>query len=533
MRFIRAAGENLLSLIAGQMINFETNRKIFVNGTFTSQDEYEPNQTINIDGVKIIIKPVFGLVYVDLSEIGDYENWVKLLAKRVKLLEELHLNILSKYMQNHIQVETGAVGFTSLKIKIATNGTKTLHETSFCRDKSTRVIYSCNAASLQSMYERIGIAKFTWLVYPIKKLIDTITNSVTNPDVNGGILSYFTLVYDPKYIISNKQDPSQDTIFRDITITDIKYVNKIIPIFTDGELKLENLVKRTKTEPTQHTPGLTSLVNNMFSMKTLVLLLGKPSIQILRHPCYIPGLNANPGFKLMYCKKRFGAIELIRQLGTLYLDPIKDYFNDMFHIPIFPLTKEVHNIEYKDVQISNTHDNTKCNKCNTPLYDKIYVTFDTVDSPICKAYCSVCMHSRYENEFIIALTAPDTCTMLCDLPAIIAITTYPRNYNHVIDLVSNDNIKDILRAMYSINNMIIDKYQTPEMVFLNCSPAMITNRELDSTVYVGFNNINNYIEYFEPYIDQYMPSSEVFTTNYNYIMPKVIHFPITFVNADV
>lgn len=535
MRFIRKDNGNLLQAIACEMINFETNRKIFVNSVLNpsasvdKSTDVEINTQIIVDGVKVLIKPVFGIIYMDMREVSDYERWVKLLAKRIESLDQQHQEIISRYTPAYVQVETGDAGFTSMKIKIPTAGTKMLRETATSSENLHRIIYACNSATLPTMYERIGVAKFTWLIYPIDRLLHGIVKSISEPDIEKGLLSYFTLVYDPKYLISNKQDPTSNTIVRDLTAMDIKYINKILPIFSVGELLIEHLVKNYKPENDMSSTPAPSVEND--SIQSLASTLRRIPINVIRHPSFIPGIILNWKCHLAYCPKRFGAIELIRQLGTILINPNQYSWYDHFEIPIFPLAKQVHDIQYKDVAISNTTKNDSCNKCSTPLYDDIYVTYETADSPTCKAYCPVCMHSHYDaSDLYISDPTNAQYNTLYDTSEILAKTTYPKSYNQIIDLVRHDQIKAILRAMYSKRNTLVEKYQSKTFVMLNVDESLLIDKALDETVYIGFTNLDDYLAFYQTN-DGFSPSSYAFNTAGEYLFPKTTLFPITFVRS--
>ena len=250
MRFIRGTNQGILGVIAGEMLNQEYGKKLFHEGKYIDTPVHETASDLCFDGVKVLIKPNFGLLYVDdrVDSISDdYIRWVKLLTTRIETLAKEISPVYTDRSKQFTTVDCGEDGFTSMKIKIPYSGTKYLKE-SAVPPKSTyeRVIYAAQMAQITTFREKIGIARFTWIVYPLSRIYHGISAASESPDAQKALLSYLTLVYDPSYVIRDCNNPMNDTIRCDLTLNDIKYVKQVLPLFSAGELTTDDLINRLK-----------------------------------------------------------------------------------------------------------------------------------------------------------------------------------------------------------------------------------------------------------------------------------------------
>lgn len=528
MRFIRTSNQTILSTIAGEMLNQEYGKKLFQDGVIISGNEHQMLTEICYDGVKILIKPNFGVLYVDdrIEAIReDYTRWVKLLTSRVEALASY---IPAQYdrSKQFTTVECGEDGFTSMKIKISYNGTKYFKESAQPPKASLeRAVYAAQSAHINSFRDKIGLARFTWIVYPLNRIYGGIIAGAENPDVQKALLSYFTLIYDPTYVVRDNTNPQNDTILRDLTLNDVKYANKVLPLYSAGELNNEEIIDRlnTKIDPKSETPNIdqsVQLTQDDSSDRAImqvsldnIITQNKFKINQLRYPGFIAGLQTTNVNRIMYCPKRLGAIELIKQLGRFPLDQL---IHHNMKVPIRPITQDVY--DAADVQIDNTpFPNDSCAKCLTPLYDDIYLTYNTIHSPTAKAYCPVCMHSCYQPNGYVFLgnidpMHIDSFTRLYHSTSVLAKSKYNRTYNQVIDLISNDTIKEILRGMYSKRNTVVSEYGENTLLFTDCQTNQI---DLESRIYVGFTNLNQYYEYC--YLDAVLANTRYSPTRYNFM----------------
>lgn len=508
MRFIRSINTAALSTIAGEMLNQEYGKRLFQDGQLVS-DNHQALPEVCYDGVKILMKPNFGLLYVDDRTEAihdDYTRWVKLLTSRVEALSSL---IPAQYdrSKQFTTVECGEDGFTSMKIKINYAGTKYFKESAQPpKSNLDRAIYAARNAQISSYREKIGLARFTWIVYPLDRIYHGIIAGAENPDAHKALLSYFTLVYDPTYVIRDQTNPQNDNIMRDLTLVDVKYARQVLPLYSAGEIINEDLITRLNAKTTEAKTPETPTDQPVLSIQddsvdraimsvSIDNMIGqsKYTYNLLRYPGYIAGLHLPSTYRIMYCPKRLGAIELIKQLGRFPLTELT--YNNM-KVPIRPITQDVYDIN--DPVIDNTlFPNDVCAKCLTPLYDDIYLTYNTVDSPSAKAYCPVCMHSCFDNNGDHFLGSVDTSQLefysrLYYGMAVLAKTKYHRSYNQVIDMIANETIKEILRGMYSKRNTVVSQHGENQLLFIDCQANQI---DFNSTIYVGFTFLNQYFDY--------------------------------------
>jgi hypothetical protein len=549
MRFIRSNNQGILGCIAGEMLNQEYGKKLFEDGKYIEAHEHQSLPELCYDGVKILIKPNFGLLYVDdrVEAIqDDYARWVKLLTSRVEALSSY---IHSKYdrSKQFTTVECGEDGFTSMKVKILYSGTKYFKETAQPpKSNLDRAIYSAQNAQIINFREKIGLARFTWIVYPLSRIYHGIIASANAPDANKALYSYFTLIYDPSFVIRDHTNSTSDIILRDLTVKDIKYANEILPLYSAGELNCEEIINRlnskkqeptTPETPTEQTSSPTQDDSSDRAIMQVsldnMINNAKFTINMLRYPGFIPGLDNPNTYRIMYCPKRLGAIELIKQLGRF---PIHDLINSGMRVPIHPITQDVYDTQ--DPVIDNTpFPNDACAKCLTPLYDDIYLTYNTVNSPTAKAYCPVCMHSCYKTDGSVYLTNVfpvqiGNFSRLYDNTAVLAKTKYNRTYNHVIDMIPNETIKEILRSMYSKRNTVVTQYQDNILLFVDIQ----SNQDVSPKVFVGFTELGTYYDYCHHAAtqvgDKYNPAKNDFMgTRDHTIFERATMFPITFVTC--
>ena len=188
-----------------------------------------------------------------------------------------------------------------------------------------------------------------------------------------------------------------------------------------------------------------------------------------------------------------------------------------------------------EAQIDNTpFPNDACAKCLTPLYDEIYLTYNTINSPTAKAYCQVCMHSTYHQNgqiYLGEIRQEMTLTRLYHGSSVLARTKYPRSYNQVIDMVPNETIKEILRSMYSKKNTVITQHDFPTLLFTDCQA---NQTEFDTNIYVGFTALSHYFDYcyqksstqsVKPTRNQFMGLRE------QQIFERAVLYPIVFVSS--
>jgi hypothetical protein len=586
---IRNAGTKKMSTIIGEMLNFEVGRRMFVDGVYQplpvdkkdkvnnggkEKDtlDHAPFRVLTFDGVTVRLKPTFGFLYVDESILktqetqgadGGLDKWIKILSKRITEVErEVPPALLEKYgrRNTYFPIETGEDGFTSTKLRTKTFDTEYVKQGKHVeRGNIDRAIIDGGTTPLTTIKEEFGRARFTWVIYPIERLLHGIGAGAINPAVDKAIQLTLTMVYDPKSMLKPKNttlvefpNSSLEFCHTEFSLCDMVAFNQILPVYSGGVLSIENLVKKLKAKKstvesdtsvtesvveeesidsssTTEPQSIVSLIEKKHKENlSLDKMLASRSLKSLpihkiRYPGFVPGWNLN-NFRILYCPTRLGALELIRQMGV----PYTLYANEdsLAHVPIRNL--EVPVFDTKQAIIDNSPDaNDVCKKCKTPLYDVIYVTYATQSDKTCKAYCHICMHSVFSSDGSL-WTYPDavaSVTTLYQGCAVLAKYRFPRSVDKVIDMIESEEVKTIVRGFYSKHNTNIGN----DFLFINCTITSNTSKVLlDSKVYIGITDLDRYIEwcykedyYVQPKINEFMGSFK------ETVFQNSIIFPIT------
>lgn len=585
---IRNAGPNKMSTIIGEMLNFEVGRRLFVDGVYiqpsveskskdgskSTDKEHEPYRTLVFDGVKVLIKPTFGYLFLDSSvvDMGEtdvasptLDKWTKLLARRIVDLEStIPTMLLIKYGRRdaYFPVETGEDGFTTMKMRMRTFDTEYVKPTGRIRTNPDRVIISGRVG--YDNKEDFGHARFTWVVHPLETLFHGLLAAAASPDVTKATNAYFTFIYDPRRILSPNdttlvQNPKSviELCNKELIATDIDCMHQILPIMSGGLLKLEDLISNLKlattgdddettqdlssgpSEPseTQITIAPDEKFNRLLQISKIVgsRYLRRLSIDKLRFPGFIPGIQGGlTGYRIAYCPKRLGAIEIIRQLGTVAVSGNHIHPDALMSVPIKSLNMNVYDIRYQDVFIDNVSvPNDLCKQCKTPLYDDIYLTYQNQSDKFAKAYCHVCMHAVFVAGQLcnpsVSYVDAASITTLYQGCSVLAKTRYPRSVDKVIDTIESEQVREIVRGFYSPHNTVIYN----NLLFINCTAeANEAKTLLDSKVLIGFTDLDFYLRYChedmypEPKIGEFMGEFR------SMIFKNSVLFPITFVTSD-
>lgn len=586
MNIIRNAGNKRMSTIAGEMINFEVGKRLFVNGVYTIPPHEPIYGSISIDGVKLLIKPTFGFLFIDQRTLtsdelsyGDatdsnLERWTKLLAKKIQDIDgAVTAAEMTKYGRKmaYFPLETGEDGFTSTKMRSKTFDTKYIREgTKINKNNLDRAIVYGGQMASSSVNEYFGIARFTWVIYPFERLLNGIAEAASHPQVDKALLGYFSFVYDPNFIIkptgsfgSAQNGGNIEITGRELKLTDLSCVNEIMPIYSGGLLKLEDIInmsnKDTKNQDSASqgsqdsspsspgeealSPGTlagsisTSMTRyiSIIGMEQLMRALKKTPIEVLRFPGYVPGIsNIMLGYRITYCPKRFGAIEIMRQFGITFNENV---VSNIF--PIRAISTQVFEIKYADVIIDNvTAPNDVCGKCRTPLYDSIYLIYALQQDKKSTAYCQICMHSVFDvSGGIVHGTDLYDAHTLYQGSAVLAKTLYPRTVNQVIDMIPNDQVREIVRSFYSKNNTPVAMLSSGQasgesLLFINCTATSNKAKSLlDSKIYIGVQKIATYLEYCFGSCEASPSAQEFLGTHASVIYQNSILFPISIVHS--
>lgn len=178
-------------------------------------------------------------------------------------------------------------------------------------------------------------------------------------------------------------------------------------------------------------------------------------------------------FYFIYDRYVHGGFEIIKQLGNINIfgfDFCSYYRNTDWYEPLGQ--PNLYEIAFKDIIIDNNpKQNDICKQCNTPLYDDIYIIFNSRSSNIGKAYCPICIHKRFHkisnsNEkgfdtyFSNESNVVDILSIgefLYKSDDIMGRTVYPRKKEEVIDMINIKEIRDLIKMSYSAYFSDIDR----------------------------------------------------------------------------
>lgn len=474
--------------LAGEMLNLEKQKKIFVSGKYqepsikskTGELIHPAYKDIEIDGVKTLITPVYGMLYVDCDLQSEFESN---LQHAIETLELKIPRLTAKYNSNYAPVETGYHGFTSLKLEtLYTKRTatyNTIRVKARTLEGSERAIFITDQYQIHSYEEFLGIARFTWIVLHISHLISDIVRRCLEP-VPYHIQHYLSIVYDPNNIFSQQCSTTP-------LITDFTCLKNYQPISSYGTFTLEQLRELYKTFKAENRVNPITIDYEQTSISQRLNDTWHKTVKSLYFNEYVP--NPNPHYSLNYSEKFFGAKELIKQLGRGH--HIEDLVSHQYKF--VPVTVETYEALFDKIEITNTD---RCFACKTPLYDDIYVTAATHDLKACTAFCYVCMHSHTHTLDDGSILFRQGGNNLLAGGKMLVRTKYPRTRDQVIDMVTDSTVREIIRSMYSKNNTIITVSGTKHL-FLNCTvESMQSNTLLDSKIFVGVSDFATFIQYY-------------------------------------
>lgn len=437
--------------IASEAFNLEAGKICFQKNALLEQNT-NANAKIYpsfvIDGVCTTIKSNSGFIFVPEYLLDSFVvHFKNMICDLTKLYEQV---TGKDHLQGYSTLETNVDHFTILKAKHSLDSTIS---SKFANESVKRRIYVND--SNDKLDKIIGLARFTWVIYTIEQFMIDLTKFYSrNIPIECQLVS---IIYDPKKLINLKNG---ELLINNLTFRNFNICKNLLSVCSYGEINSEFLARYSK--------------NNNEILSGYVDSIKKNIIR----PEYIPGWE--PGeLSIHLCEKRRGAFEIIKHLGN------KLIYTDTY-LPIFPITQTIYEVNYQDIIIDNSSeqkDNNICAHCDTPLYNDIYVVFS--DSNIGKAYCCICLHSKFD---VNSRRADISGMPLYNSDNIIARVKYPRTHTQVIEYIESDIlVKNIISQsfdpLYIENDNSIVK-------------ALYLNFQLSNTKYIGWNSsISSFISY--------------------------------------
>lgn len=334
--------------------------------------EIEKGITVVENNTKIIIRPDFGIIYMNIDSTNNLQFLNFLESLKNKMTEVDHLYKPTNLYESHNC-------FTALK------GTKAKSE---ILNKSVVVFDVDDINYSVSCYLRIFYvdfkidtedmknARFTWFIRPMSDVINiAVSLTPANPT------QILSVIYDTKNLIQTNNLLSDEV--RGITAKDFTYCENLTSLIKDIKPK-EYIEKNYKKcikcdiEFSSESKLQKHRVENSCSEKNTTENEYTISIisESLKYPNAIINWNTNeyeiPVFHSIYGIQ----LEIMRNFTDIY---------QIFNLNYF------YEITTYSVDADIVHDSTVCSKCKTPLYNMYYCVVD-VNSLRGVAYCAVCMH---------------------------------------------------------------------------------------------------------------------------------------------
>lgn len=512
MRFIENS-ENRDRVIAGEMINMECGKKIYDHGQLIhSPGKHQAYPDIQHEGVRTMIKSNFGILFLDLNndQIGDVSlsRWLRTLSDTIDDMMTESSEYLIRYnrLGGYMPIDAEENGFTLMKVKKMSPFSNTLIEQNrqvITGGGYNRVLWSKPNVNVDSSGDQIGKNRFTWFIYDINRLIAGVCIGSLKPNPTISMHSYFTIVYDPEHIF--KLD---GYVRRDIGPLDLKYIKKITPLHSFGEITEEHLEAIRACKRREDYRELDKLIKFRYHQ-----------LHTKMYPNYIPFI---PEYRIIYSSDRLGSIELIRQLGLwkIYSGIGDSTAKAKIHGIKFSdgSNKPVYDVEFNQITIDNTlirpaYDfsnfsspesesdenvptpNDRCWHCKTPLYETIYLYIINPDSLRGVAVCSVCTHTMFSVDKK-CLASSWSKARLYTNEYLIAKTQYPRYSRDVVSMVSNDLVRDVIGAMFDTESTKIinirGQNSREKFVIFNYPFGEYAQRVKGNPLYIGYTDLSSY-----------------------------------------
>lgn len=114
-------------------------------------------------------------------------------------------------------------------------------------------------------------------------------------------------------------------------------------------------------------------------------------------------------------------------------------------INIFNLAQEVYEVTWGQIKVTNRqYENDRCDICDTPLYEDIYLLLPNKESNIARAACPVCLHSNFNVSDNKPVYYPSGFRIYDK--EVIVRTVYPRTMEEILPPELSPLKKEVLLA---------------------------------------------------------------------------------------
>jgi hypothetical protein len=433
MKFIKHSDNAVgIELVAKEIVNLEMNKLIFVDGE-RNRGKITVYPSFNVDGVTTIIKPNFVVVI-----LPDEMNMSVEVVRIKNKVEELYILISDQFPEAerakaYHALETGSLGFTTTKTKHSL--TNTLYNEKQNSDADRRIVENSSCTPISKI---VG-ARITWIFYTMNQILCDIQSHKRAIHLSSQLVTIF---YDNgnTTIFSNFHLLLDNFLLVDFTflknMIDLTSIGKMDKTFfralPDGKIKSYFL---------QHC-------QKYFKMPEF-------------HSSWVKGPHT-----ILICEKRKAGFEIMKHLGNFSIYE-EMCCSDTAYIQ--EITQPLWRVKYYEIQIYNDEiDSNRCVKCLTPLYDDVYGVFSNTKTKMCRSYCAICMHTKF-NCSLMNLSGErvykETDT--------IARFKYPKSAKEIIDTIPVDNdVKNIYKLSFG---------KTPQDYILNKK-----KEDKNKALYLGF-----------------------------------------------
>jgi hypothetical protein len=456
MKYLNGSvGNEYMKYILDEAFNLESGKVYYEKGKLVGDNKSPAYPTFTLDGIKTIIRPNMGLIFMPYSMI---DNFIRPFINGLSgMTEEFVKKFKFDPLQTYSPLETGSDHFTILKVK---HSLDTTTSSKYAYDIFKRRIYhNENGDKLEKV---IGNGRFTWVIYSLEQLIDDISNFLNRKiPIECQLVS---IIYDPDNILNYQNNTVQ---ISNVTFKNFKSCKNLLTISAFGEINGEFINKNAEST----NPLIKDLVDQYKNYSD--------------RPEYHAGWYQNSS-SIILCEKRRGAFELIRHYGNFSM------FLGNMYLPICVVTQAVYEVEYSDIVIDNSpysKSNHICFNCDTPLYDDIYVIFRNKNVNIGSACCAVCLHSRFNEE----KKADHTGQYLYNNQNVLGRTKYPKSVEQLILAIDTDDVvKEIL--IQSFKNLYAEEYGLGKLMLLNFPNTSSKKKFVGWSQVLGLyvNHVNDY-----------------------------------------
>ena len=406
MRYISDPNPNkALFKISEECFNIEARKQYFRNNELldsTTGIKIPTYPSFIIDDTKVMMGLSFGFIFIPQKIIDTFP--VDFRSSMLNISGTFQKKYGFDHLQTYSTLETGNDHFTMLKVKNNIGGTYFTEDIYDNCERHIHVNTTCNKID-----HPIGHARFTWIIYTLEQFMIDLTNY--NNRKIPLIAQLMGVFYDPKKYLNLVDGELR---ISNVTFKDFAACKSILNLCCYG--RIDEMFMKKYSDTTN---------SSILSLLSLINLESKK-------PEFLPGwYNLDTTIKI--CNKRKAGFEIIRHFGNISI------YQGFTFVQILPITMQIFVVQYGEVNILND----KCGKCDTLLYDDVYLSFSNCNSVVCTAYCPICMHAQFDATTGLYTNANGT--LLYNDSIVLARTKYPVTAESLINKMDVDIIvKNIL-----------------------------------------------------------------------------------------